>query len=132
MPWKTCRIPWCYLYAPAIIKKNGMEFHDFSRIMKYDLSPSSSSSSCFTHLESNRMWAMLLETAKQSLKYSYPALRLFKNFVLLGNCKIWTKIAAFWLRKHRSMTHNHCQTSLVKISCQKPLSVSSKVFYGLL
>ena len=35
------------------------------------------------------------KTAKQSLKYSYSGLQLFKNLVLEGNYKIWTKIAAF-------------------------------------
>ena len=36
LPQKTfCGIILCYLDAPAIIKRNGIEFYDFSRIVKY-------------------------------------------------------------------------------------------------
>ena len=31
-----CGILLCCLDAPAITKKNGIEFHDFSQIVKYD------------------------------------------------------------------------------------------------
>ena len=83
-----CGILLCCLDASIIIKRNGIEFHDFSWIVKnYEISiwlcnSLSSSSSCFKGVEPKIEQALSLKTAKQSLKYSYPGLRLFKNSVL--------------------------------------------------
>ena len=67
----------------------GIQFHDLSRIEKYaHFSISLLFFFLFHRCRAYIEWALSLNTAKQSLEYSYPGLQLFKNLILQGNYKL--------------------------------------------
>ena len=107
-----CGILLCCLDAPAFIKRNGNEFHDFLLIVKYAhfhilllLLFFFLFHTCRAYTE----WALSLKTAKLTLKYSYPTLTVFIDFFFYKQLQDMDKNSFFLMRSHKVQDDAHCQ-----------------------